>query len=108
MMKKRFSKREKTCQSSKLKELGHLNHFLGLEIVHNGEGIFLHQHKYSRDLLKRFGMSYCKPVLVSMELNAKLCAHEGKDLEDATVYWQLVVGLGKFWVQPEIFEGSTR
>ncbi|XP_019178882.1 PREDICTED: uncharacterized protein LOC109174044 [Ipomoea nil] len=74
----------------KMKELGYLNHFLGLEIVRSGEGIFMHQHKYSRDLLNRFGMYDGKPISVPMELNAKLCAHEGKSLEDATVYRQLV------------------
>ncbi|XP_031091099.1 uncharacterized protein LOC115996099 [Ipomoea triloba] len=60
------------------------------QIVRSGEGIFLHHHKYSRDLLKRFGMYNCKPISMPMELNAKLCGHEGKGLEDATVYRQLV------------------
>ncbi|KAK2977435.1 hypothetical protein RJ640_028596 [Escallonia rubra] len=72
-----------------MKELGQLKHFLGLEIDHTQEGIFLHQQKYSKDLLKKFGMPRCKPILIPIEPNAKICAHVGKDLEDATMYRQL-------------------
>lgn len=57
------------------------------------EGIFLCQHKYAKDLLKKFGMLKCKPISTPMEPNAKMCAHEGKDLEDATMYRQLVGSL---------------
>ncbi|KAM1907090.1 hypothetical protein ACFX14_026784 [Malus domestica] len=76
-----------------MKELGQLKHFLGLEVDRTQEGIFLCQQKYAKDLLKRFGMLECKLILTSMEPNAKMCAHEGKDLEDATMYRQLVGSL---------------
>ncbi|KAF7845388.1 Retrovirus-related Pol polyprotein from transposon TNT 1-94 [Senna tora] len=69
-----------------MKELGQLNHFLGLEIDRSEEGIFLHQRKYSKDLLKKFGMLHCKPISTPMETNARMCAHEGKDFEDVTMY----------------------
>nr|GEV45153.1 uncharacterized mitochondrial protein AtMg00810-like [Tanacetum cinerariifolium] len=35
-----------------MKELGHLKHFLGLEVHQTEDGMVLHQRKYSRDLLK--------------------------------------------------------
>jgi hypothetical protein len=76
-----------------MKELGQLKHFLGLEVDYTHEGLILHQKKYCRELLTKFGMSNCKPVSTSMELNAKVCALEGKDLEDATMYRQLVGSL---------------
>ncbi|XP_052478501.1 uncharacterized mitochondrial protein AtMg00810-like [Gossypium raimondii] len=76
-----------------MKELGQLKHFLGIKVDYSQEGIFLHQQKYSKDLLKKFGMLKCKPILTPMEPNAKICAHEGKDLEDATMYQQLVGSL---------------
>lgn len=38
-------------------------------------------------------MLECKPVSTPMEINAKLCSKEGKDLEDATMYQQLVGSL---------------
>ncbi|KAI3462288.1 hypothetical protein Pfo_018951, partial [Paulownia fortunei] len=56
-------------------------------------GLFLGQQKYARDLLERFGMLDCKPISTPMEVNAKLCAHEGKGLEDETMYRQLVGSL---------------
>jgi hypothetical protein len=76
-----------------MKELGQLKHFLGLEIDNTNEGIVLHQKSYSRDLWKRFRMVNCKPISISMEANAKIYALEGKDLEDATMYRQLVGSL---------------
>lgn len=76
-----------------MKELGQLKHFLGLEVVRTREGIFLHQKKYSKDLLQKFGMLDYKQISVPMEPNAKLCAHEGRTLEDATMYRQLVGSL---------------
>ncbi|KAE8671632.1 hypothetical protein F3Y22_tig00111941pilonHSYRG00018 [Hibiscus syriacus] len=76
-----------------MKELGQLKHFLGLEVDRTQEGIFLCQQKYAKDLLKRFGMLECKSTSTPMEPNIKMCAHEGKDLEDATMYRQLVGSL---------------
>ncbi|KAL0367867.1 UNVERIFIED_CONTAM: Retrovirus-related Pol polyprotein from transposon RE1 [Sesamum radiatum] len=76
-----------------MKELGHLKHFLGLEVDHCEIGMFLHQQKYSRDLLKKFGMLKCKPISTPVELHAKMCAHEGQDLKDATMYRKLVGSL---------------
>ncbi|KAL5769820.1 hypothetical protein ACOSP7_013974 [Xanthoceras sorbifolium] len=76
-----------------MKELGQLKHFLGLEVDQTLEGIFLCQQKYAKDLLKKFGMLECKPISTPMEPNAKMCAHEGKDLEDASMFRQLVGSL---------------
>ncbi|KAE8663053.1 hypothetical protein F3Y22_tig00113123pilonHSYRG00166 [Hibiscus syriacus] len=76
-----------------MNELGQLKHFLGLEVDRTHEGIFLCQQKYAKDLMKRFGMLECKSTSTPMEPNIKMCAHEGKDLEDATMYRQLVGSL---------------
>ncbi|KAK3018980.1 hypothetical protein RJ639_003399 [Escallonia herrerae] len=76
-----------------MKELGELNHFLGLKVDYTREGLFICQQKYARDLLQKFGMLECKSILTPMEPNVKLCAVEGKDLEDASMYWQLVGSL---------------
>ncbi|KAE8675325.1 Detected protein of unknown function [Hibiscus syriacus] len=76
-----------------MKELGQLKHFLGLEVDRAHKGIFLCQQKYAKDLLMRFGMLEYKSTSTTMEPNAKMCAHEGKDLEDATMYRQLVGSL---------------
>ncbi|XP_062114249.1 uncharacterized mitochondrial protein AtMg00810-like [Humulus lupulus] len=76
-----------------MKELGELKHFLGLEVDRTEEGLFLCQQKYAKELLQMFGMLECKPISTPMEANAKLCAHEGKDLQDGAMYRQLVGSL---------------
>ncbi|CAN1849719.1 Retrovirus-related Pol polyprotein from transposon TNT 1-94 [Linum perenne] len=77
----------------KMKELGELRHFLGLEVEKTKEGLFLCQHKYSKDLLEKFGMLECKPVSAPVDASVKLRSTEGKDLEDTTTYRQLVGSL---------------
>ncbi|KAF7831524.1 Retrovirus-related Pol polyprotein from transposon TNT 1-94 [Senna tora] len=42
---------------------------------------------------EKFGMLDCKPIATPMEVNAKLCSAEGKNLEDVTMYRQLVGSL---------------
>ncbi|CAA0823425.1 cysteine-rich RLK (RECEPTOR-like protein kinase) 8 [Striga hermonthica] len=76
-----------------MKELGELKHFLGLELKEKGDGLLLCQSKYAKDLLKKFGMIDCKPLSTPTEVNAKICAQDGKALEDATMYRQLVGSL---------------
>ncbi|KAL0345462.1 UNVERIFIED_CONTAM: Retrovirus-related Pol polyprotein from transposon RE1 [Sesamum radiatum] len=76
-----------------MKELGHLKHFLDLEVDHCETGMFLHQQKYSRDLLKKFGLLKCKSISTPVEPHTKMCAHEGQDSEDATMYRKLVGSL---------------
>jgi Reverse transcriptase (RNA-dependent DNA polymerase) len=68
-----------------MKELGELNHFLGLEIEKTQECMFLCQYKYAKDLLETYNMLECKPLTTPMEPNAKLRAGEGKDLDDEDV-----------------------
>ena len=40
--------------------MGELNFFLGLQIKQTKNGIFISQAKYSKELLKRFGMENAK------------------------------------------------
>ena len=85
--------RENWSVRFQMKELGELNHFLGLEVTTTKEGMFLCQHKYAKELLETFGMSECKPLATPMESNLKLRKEEGKDLEDARMYRKLVGSL---------------
>jgi len=56
----------------KLRDLGDLKYFLGLEISRTEVGISLCHRKYALELLASIGMINCKPVSVLMIPNVKL------------------------------------
>ena len=51
------------------------------------------QHKYAKNRLQRYGMIDCKPMSTPMDPNVRLQEDEGNDLEDMTMYRQLVGSL---------------
>ena len=73
-----------------MKDLGQLSYFLGLEVLHIAEGIFLCQRKYVKDLLKETRMNNCRPLKVPLKPNLKLNAHSGQPLEDPNKFRRLV------------------
>ncbi|KAJ8627433.1 hypothetical protein MRB53_020740 [Persea americana] len=73
-----------------MKELGELKYFLGLEVDRTEQGIFLCQQKYAENLLERFGMLDCKEISTPTEVNARLRNEEGGELEEPSMYRQLV------------------
>jgi len=40
--------------------MGELSFFLGLQVEQSKDGIFLHQSKYCKEILKKFEMESCK------------------------------------------------
>jgi hypothetical protein len=46
----------------KLRDLGAVHYFLGIEVQSTGMGLMLRLHKYMFDILTRAGMTSCKPV----------------------------------------------
>ena len=49
-------------QQFEMKDLGHLNYFLGLQITHSTNGLYITQVKYASDLLSRAGLTDNKTV----------------------------------------------
>lgn len=73
--------KDRLVKEFEIKELGKLKYFLGIEVAHSQQGIFISQQKYVLDLLKETGKLGCKPVETPIEFNHKL----GDDPQDITV-----------------------
>ena len=76
-----------------MKDLGHISYFLGLEITHYTDGLYITQVKYASDLLSRVGLTDSKTIDTLVELNAHLTRSEGKPLSNPSLYRRLVDSL---------------
>ena len=64
----------------KLKDLGVLKYFLGLEVARNTKGISLCQRKYTIEVLSDAGFLASKPVYTPMKQFAKFSSSDSIDL----------------------------
>lgn len=56
----------------KMKDLGELRYFLGIEFSRSKVGIVMNQRKYALELVSEMGLAGSKPVSTSSEFNQKL------------------------------------
>ena len=57
--------------------MGELNFFLGLQIKQTSNGTMIHQQKYIKELLKRFGMELAKPIDTPISPSTRLVMDDG-------------------------------
>ncbi|KAK3026605.1 hypothetical protein RJ639_041625 [Escallonia herrerae] len=74
----------------KLKDLGPLKYFLGIEAARGPRGLFLSQRKYALDILSESGLSASKPAAFPMEQNHGLALAGGPLLSDPGPYRRLI------------------
>lgn len=83
----------------KLKDLGELKYFLGIEVLRSKQGVILNQRKYLLELISEAGLVGTKPASTPMESNARLTSVDYDAiagvtgdviLKDATAYQRLV------------------
>ncbi|CAL8151588.1 unnamed protein product [Prunus armeniaca] len=73
----------------KIKDLGDLKYFLGIEVSRSKQGICISQRKYTLDILKDSGILGAKPVAFPMEQGTKL-SDAGDLLKDPSQFRRLV------------------
>jgi len=64
----------------RIKDLGRLHYFLGLEILYRQDGILISQRKFTLDLLKEFDSLSYKTTTSPLDSNEKLRLTEGTPL----------------------------
>jgi hypothetical protein len=73
--------------------MGELTFFLGIQVKQTKEGIFIHQTKYMKDLMKKFNMAELKPVSTSMSTAVVLDPDENGDAIDQREYMSMIGSL---------------
>ncbi|RDX79163.1 hypothetical protein CR513_40444, partial [Mucuna pruriens] len=74
-------------------DLGILHYFLGFQFMHTQKGIFLHQRKYTGEVLKCFNMENCNTTSVPVMPNLKLTKELDEKSVDATLFKQIIGSL---------------
>ncbi|XP_031112015.1 uncharacterized protein LOC116015989 [Ipomoea triloba] len=74
----------------KIKNLGHLNYFLGLEVYRTSEGLNLCQRKYALEILEENGFLDAKPAQTPITARKKLTSLEGTLLDKPEQYRRLI------------------
>uniref|UniRef100_A0A3Q7J5P9 Reverse transcriptase Ty1/copia-type domain-containing protein n=1 Tax=Solanum lycopersicum TaxID=4081 RepID=A0A3Q7J5P9_SOLLC len=87
-------------QAFKMKDLGELKYFLGIEFTRSAAGILMHQRKYTLELIAEFGLTAAKPAGTPIDINVKLTsklydehvkkAESDDSLIDQTTYQKII------------------
>lgn len=74
----------------KMKDLGDVRYFLGLEISRSPAGFFVSQKKYTVDLLDEFGLTTASTLKLPMDIHLRLNTDTGEFLKDPHPYQRLL------------------
>jgi myo-inositol catabolism protein IolC len=74
----------------RIKDLGRLKFFLGIEVARSKQGLFLTQRQDALNIIFDSGFTASKPIDFPMEQKLKLTHSEGSALSDPSPYRRLV------------------
>lgn len=75
----------------RMKDKGSLHYFLGIQAISHPSGLFLHQTKYTEEILHKAGMSTCNPMLTPLPLKLNVMSN-GDDLFPDPTYFRSLAG----------------
>jgi hypothetical protein len=73
--------------------MGEMNFFLGLQIKQTQDETFMHQEKYTKDVLKKFDMGKPKPLSMPMSTMMTCDADEDGEPMDQKEYRSMIGSL---------------
>jgi hypothetical protein len=73
--------------------MGELIFFFGIEVKQTKQGTFVHQAKYTKDLMKKFNMAELKPVSTPMSTATSLGPDEDGEAVDQREYMSMIGSL---------------
>jgi hypothetical protein len=73
--------------------MGELTFFLGIQVKQTKQGTFVHQAKYTKDLMKKFNMAELKPVSTLMSSVASLGPDEDGESVNQREYRSMISSL---------------
>jgi len=74
----------------RIKDLGPLKYFLGIEVATGPQGLFLSQRKYALEIIHECGLLATKPATFPMEQNHWLALTDSRTLRDPGPYRRLI------------------
>lgn len=73
----------------RIKDMGALSYFLGIQATFRETGLFLNQEKYATDLLEAAGMLECQPMPTPLPLQTSRVPHQDTLFSDPTYFRSL-------------------
>jgi hypothetical protein len=73
--------------------MGELTFFLGIQLKQTKQGTFMHQAKYTKDLIKKFSITELKPVSTPMSFASSLSPDEDGKAVDQREYRSMIGSL---------------
>jgi hypothetical protein len=73
--------------------MGELTFFLGIQVKQTKQGTFVHQAKYTKDLMKKFNMAKVKPLSTPMSMATTLDPDKNGEVVDQREYRRMIGSL---------------